>query len=139
MQSQFRVLYAEDNKDACLMLQTLFGLSNIEVKTANTIAEAWSLAQTEQFDLYLLDIQFPEGSGLSLCRQLREFAPRKPIFFYSGNARDVDKAEGIAAGADAFMVKPHSDILLSIVEQLVAEPKQNAREAVKVLVRLPSE
>lgn len=50
-----RVLYAEDNEDACFMVTTMLGLSDIEVSTAGTLAEAWRLGQAERFDLYLLD------------------------------------------------------------------------------------
>ncbi len=131
MKKQFKVLYAEDNEDACFMLETLFGFSDIEVKSAYTVAEAWQLAHTEDFDLYVLDTQFSVESGLKLCRQLREFAPNMPIFFYSGNAREIDKAEGLAAGGDLFITKPHSDVLLSAVQQLIIEPAKHQPQVVR--------
>ena len=129
MKKQFKVLYAEDNEDACLMLETLFGFSDIEVKSAYTVAEAWRLAHAENFDLYILDTQFSVESGLELCRQLRQFAPEMPIFFYSGHAREIDKAEGLAAGSD-LITKPHSDVLLSAVQLLLIEPAQHAPQIV---------
>ncbi len=116
-----RVLYADDNEDACLMLSTLLGLSNIETKSANTIDEALKLAQAEQFDLYLLDTRFPEGSGLELCRQLRKFNSRTPIVFYSGDAYEADKAKGLAAGADAYLVKPNTDTVTPTIFQLLKQ------------------
>src|SRR5690349_15059451 len=107
-----RVLYAEDNEDECYMLSVLLEFVNIEVKCAKTVDEAWRLAKTEKFDLYLLDVhfpkgnglnvQFPNGDGLELCRSLREYAPHKPIIFYSGNAYEADKQKGLAAGATAY-------------------------------------
>ena len=114
-----RVLYADDNEDACLMLSTLLGFSNIETTAANTIDDALKLARAEQFDLYLLDTRFPEGSGLELCRRLREFNPQTPIVFYSGDAYESDKAKGFAAGADAYLVKPDSDGVAPAVFQLI--------------------
>ncbi len=114
-----RVLYADDNEDACLMLSTLLGFSNIETTAANTIDDALKLAQAELFDLYLLDTRFPEGSGLELCRRLREFHPQTPIVFYSGDAYESDKAKGFAAGADAYLVKPDSDGVAPAVFQLI--------------------
>lgn len=114
-----RVLYADDNEDDCLMLSAILGFSNIEIKSANTIAGAFKLAQAERFDLYLLDTRFPEGSGLELCRQLREFNPQAPIVFYSGDAYETDKAKGFAAGANAYLVKPHSDGIAPAIFQLV--------------------
>ena len=116
-----RVLYADDNEDACLMLSTLLGLSNIETKSANTIDEALKLAQAERFDLYLLDTRFPEGSGLDLCRQLRKFNSRMPIVFYSGDAYEAEKSKGLAAGADAYLVKPNTDTVTPTIFQLLKQ------------------
>ncbi len=116
-----RVLYADDNEDACFMLSTLLGFSNIETTPANSIDEALKLAQAEQFDLYLLDTRFPEGSGLELCRQLREFNPQTPIVFYSGDAYETDKVKGIAAGANAYLVKPDCERIAPLVFQLIKQ------------------
>lgn len=114
-----RVLYAEDNEDACLMISTLLAFSNIETTSAHTINEALQLARAELFDLYLLDTRFPEGSGLELCRQLRQLNAQIPVVFYSGNAYEADKAKGFAAGADAYLVKPNSEGIAPAIFQLV--------------------
>ncbi len=114
-----RVLYADDNEDACFMLAAILEFSNIETTSANTIDEALRLAQAEQFDLYLLDTRFPEGSGIDLCRQLREFNSSIPVVFYSGSAYEVDKAMGFEAGASAYLVKPNSDGIADTVFQLI--------------------
>ena len=116
-----RVLYADDNEDSCLMLSTMLGFSSIETTSANTIDEALRLAQAEQFDLYLLDTRFPEGNGLDLCRKLREFNSSIPIVFYSGDARETDKAKGFTAGADAYLVKPESDTVAATIFRLLKQ------------------
>ncbi len=125
-----RVLYADDNEDACLMLNTMLGFSSIETISANTIDEALRLAQAEQFDLYLLDTRFTEGSGLDLCKQIHEFSPQTPIVFYSGNAGEPDKANGLAAGADAYLVKPDSDTVAATIFRLL---KQSTKSAYQTL------
>lgn len=119
-----RVLYAENDKDACYMMTAMLKFSDIEVTTAGTIAEACQLGQNEHFDLYLLDSQFSDGSGLDLCRCLRKHAPQTPIFFYSGDAYDIDIQRGLAAGADAYMVKPYFDDLTDKLLQLL-EPRES--------------
>ncbi|MGI9034736.1 MAG: response regulator transcription factor [Pyrinomonadaceae bacterium] len=110
-----RVLYAEDNEDASYMMTVLLGLSEIKIIAAKNVAEAWRLARAEHFDLYLLDSRFPDGDGFELCRRLREHAPPTPILFYSGDARETDKQKGLAAGADAYLVKPNSDEIVSTI------------------------
>lgn len=110
-----RVLYAEDNEDACLMVSILLGFADIETITAKTVAEAWNLSQTEHFDLYLLDVKFPDGNGLELCRKIREHDLHTPILFYTGNAYETDKQKGLAAGANAYLTKPYIDNLAETI------------------------
>lgn len=119
-----RVLYAEDNEDACFMVTTMLQMADIEVTTAKTIAEAWRLGQSEYFDLYLLDSRFPDGSGLDLCRQLREYAPLTPILFYSGDAYQADKQNGLAAGATAYLTKPYLGDLAITIQQTIENNKK---------------
>jgi CheY-like chemotaxis protein len=132
MQSPTRphVLYADDNEDSCLMLSTMLGFSDIQTTSANTIDEALWLAQAEQFDLYLLDTRFPEGSGLDLCKQLRDSNPQMPIVFYSGDAGETDKAKGFMAGADAYLVKPDSDTVTATIFRLL---KQSTKSVYQTL------
>ena len=114
-----RVLYADDNEDSCLMLSTLLGFSNIEVSLAHTAQEAFQLAQSKNFDAYLLESRLPDGDGFELCRKLRSIAPQKPIVFYSGNAFESDKQKGLAAGANEYLVKPESETIAPTIFQLI--------------------
>ncbi len=118
-----RILYAEDNEDASEMMSVLLGFSEIKTTIARTIAEAWRVANSERFDLYLLDSKFPNGNGLDLCRRLRQHEPFTPILFYSGCAYETDKQKGLAAGANGYLVKPHSDKVASTIQQLVGRSK----------------
>jgi DNA-binding response OmpR family regulator len=117
---RFRILYAEDNEDACLMLSILLGYSGIDVSPAGTIEEAVREAQTNKFDAYLLDSRFPDGSGEELCRQLLEMNPHVPVVFYSGDGGSIDKKKGLAAGAGAYLVKPQIDKIAPTILQLVS-------------------
>jgi len=123
---QFHVLYADDNEDACLMMSVLLELVNIEVVAAGTVAEAWRLSQTEHFDLYLLDVRFPDGDGLELCRRLHEDAPRTPIIFYSGDAYETDRQKGLAAGAVGYLTKPHINDLAEMILMAIRLSKRPA-------------
>ncbi len=106
-----RILYAEDNEDSSTMMKVWLGLAGIEMVAAKTIAETWQLAQSGSFDLFLLDSDFPDGDGLELCRRLRRYVSRTPIFFYSGRAYETDRKNGLAAGADEYLTKPNFDNL----------------------------
>jgi DNA-binding response OmpR family regulator len=106
-----RILYADDNEDACLMLKVMLRLSGIEVECALSIREALQLAYNEQFDVYLLDTNFPDGCGFDLCRQLTALSPNTPVIFYSGCAYETDRVKGFAAGAVDYVTKPHFEQL----------------------------
>ncbi len=121
MEKQLRVLCA-DNDDTCDLLTAMLGISDIEVKSAQTVTDAWRLAQNESFDLYLLETRFPDGDGFDLCRRLKRFAPRTPIVFYSSEAYPIDRQKGLAAGAVAYLVKPYFGDLAATVLQIIRTP-----------------
>jgi two-component system KDP operon response regulator KdpE len=129
--NRHRVLYAEDNQDSCFMVSTMCELAGIEVVTTKTVAEAWRLAQSEHFDLYLLDSRFPDGDGLELCRRLREYAQHTPIIIYSGNAYEADKKKGLAAGANNYLTKPYLDDIAVTIKQTIEQTKNPTRESEK--------
>lgn len=136
MKSQLRVLCADDD-DACELLAATLGISDIKVKSANTVAAAWQMAQTEPFDLYLLETRLPDGGGFDLCRRLHKFAPQTPIVFYSCEAYPVDRQKGLAAGASAYLVKPYFDDLAADVLRIIASSKKSNPKSTLVFGDIP--
>lgn len=65
-----------------------------------------SKARGAQNDLYLLDSWLPNGSGVDLCKRLREFDHATPILFYSAAAYEVDKELAIDSGAQGYLTNP---------------------------------
>lgn len=122
--NRHHVLYAEDNEDSCYMVSMMCKLSGIEVVTTTTVARAWQMAQSERFDLYLLDSRFPDGDGLDLCRRLREYAPHTPILIYSAYAYEADKKNGLAAGANGYLTKPYLPNLTLTILQTIEQTKK---------------
>jgi len=101
-----RVLYIEDHEDTRELVTLLLGQKSFDVVTGGTIETGIALARAQEFDLYLLDSWLPDGSGLDLCQRIREFDQTTPILFYSAAAYEMDRAEAIASGAQAYLVKP---------------------------------
>jgi two-component system, OmpR family, response regulator len=121
---RFRVLCVDDDADACAMLSELLRLSGIQCQCADSAAEARTLIRAERFDLYLLDAWLPDMDGFEFCRQIRTIDSITPILFYSGAAYDSDKQQGIAAGANAYVVKPEVDNLVETMSRLVSEARE---------------
>jgi DNA-binding response OmpR family regulator len=103
------VLCVEDDADTSAMLSSLLGLINCEVETASTMGEGLNKIETGRFNLYLLDNWLPGGSGLELCRKIRESDSHTPILFYSAAGYEDERQAAMEAGAQVYLVKP-SDI-----------------------------
>jgi DNA-binding response OmpR family regulator len=101
-----RVLYIEDHDDTRELVQLVLEQRSYEVVTGSTIESGIALAGSRDFDLYLLDSWLPDGSGLDLCRQIREFDKATPILFYSAAAYEIDKDQALNCGAQAYLIKP---------------------------------
>jgi DNA-binding response OmpR family regulator len=114
-------------------------LAEFMVVCARDLNEGLRLARTGYFDLYLLDNLLPDGTGLELCRAIREFDPYTPVLFYSAAAYTRDIGEASHAEAQAYLVKPvHPDELSRTVMGLIsATPKSvfEARQAEIAAVR----
>ncbi|MGZ5435863.1 MAG: response regulator transcription factor [Pyrinomonadaceae bacterium] len=119
--ARLRVLCVDDDEDSRVMLTTLLKLALIEAKAVGTGAEALSSIQAEPFDLYMLDSRLPDVDGFELCRRLRAMDPHAPILFFSGAAFEADKKKGIEAGANAYVIKPDLDGLVSSIKQFASE------------------
>ena len=120
-QAKCRVLCIDDHEDTSEMLKLLLTQEDYEVVTAVTMREALRLAASQEFDLYVLDSHLPDGSGLELCAKLNEATPGVPCIFYTGDAYDIHRLEGLAAGADDYVAKPDIDGLIESVRKLLSE------------------
>ena len=116
-----RVLCVDDHQDSAEMLRLLLSVEDYEVATANSMEEALRLADSEAFDLYVLDRHLPDGTGLELCRRLNELTPNIPCIFYSGDAYEIHRRQALAAGADEYVAKPDIDGLIDAVHKLLAD------------------
>lgn len=120
-----RVLYIEDHEDTRELITLVLEQRSYEVVTSSTIKTGVALAGSQQFDLYLLDSWLPDGSGLDLCKQIREFDKATPIVFYSAAAYEIDKDLAIKSGAQAYLIKPSQPSeLCNLVTALIESHKR---------------
>ena len=88
------------------------------VATAGTNAEALELAKQMKFDLCILDVRLPDGSGIELCQNILVLQPKVPVLYYSAYASDEEQEAALSVCGDAYLKKPVSATEL---EQTVAE------------------
>ena len=114
------ILYIEDHEDTRELITLVLGQFNYSVIACSTIEAGIKLAQSKTFDLYLLDSWLPDGSGLDLCKKIREFDQGTPILFYSAAAYEADRESALQSGAQAYLVKPsRTSELCALVTSLI--------------------
>ena len=69
--------------------------------------EALQKYQNPKYDLFLLDINLPDGSGMEFCKKIRETA-ETPVLFLTANDTEQDMLEGFGVGCDDYIPKPFS-------------------------------
>jgi len=108
------VLVMEDNDRLGSSLKQSLELANFRVTLAQTVSRAKELAQKEKFDLFLFDVNLPDGNGFELCAELRGLGIQTPLIFLTAQVSEESAVEGLALGAKDFIRKPFS------VRELVA-------------------
>lgn len=76
------------------------------VKTAATCQEAEDMLASEQFDVLVLDVMLPDGSGIELCSRLRARGVQTPILLLTAKGEVRSRVAGLDAGADDYLGKP---------------------------------
>ena len=78
------------------------------VTRCTALREAEALLLEREFDLLILDINLPDGSGLALLKTLRRSGRRTPVILLTANDLELDEVTGLEAGADDYIIKPFS-------------------------------
>ncbi|MGF1938466.1 MAG: response regulator [Nostoc sp. ChiQUE02] len=101
-----KILVVEDDELNASALTAVLTNQNYAVEVATDGDAAWDFIQTYDYDLILLDIVLPKLDGISLCRQIRSSGLQMPILLLTGRDSSHEKAIGLDAGADDYVVKP---------------------------------
>lgn len=120
------ILYIEDHEDTRELISFVLKQRNYDVTTSATIENGVRLACENRYDLYLLDSWLPDGTGLELCRKIREFDGTTPILFYSAAAYEIDRELAILSGAQGYLTKPTQNTeLCDLISSLINREDRN--------------
>jgi two-component system cell cycle response regulator DivK len=104
------VLYIEDNPDNMMLVQRALEARGYKLLKAENGLKGVTVAETEDVDLILLDINLPDLDGYEVARRIRMSAKSKlaytPIIAITANALKGDAEKALAAGCDVYMSKP---------------------------------
>lgn len=118
------VLVVEDEVQMLRFLRTALGAQDYRVIEAVTAKEARVEATTRNPEIILLDLGLPDGDGIELTRQIREWSS-VPIIVISARGREDDKVKALDAGADDYLTKPFG------VNELLARMRVALRHAAR--------
>jgi len=110
---QAKILVVDDEQAIGDMVDIILrkeGFSDIDV--CETYKEAEELVSKKLYDLHILDIMLPDGTGLELAQKIR-MSSDGPIFFLTAKTSDADKLRGFMHGADDYITKPFNPMELA--------------------------
>jgi two-component system response regulator RegX3 len=132
-----RILIVEDDLFLQDGLRELFSRENIESETVVSVGSAKALLDQENFDLIVLDVTLPDGTGYKLCHDIRQQNNPIPILFLTAKDEFEDLREAFERGADDFMTKPFkAEELVYRVKALLKRTAQNNDSEKKANLRI---
>ena len=102
------ILIVEDDHDINNLLTLNLRSSGYAVDSAEQGGEGLTKAQSDSYDLIILDIMLPEIDGLEICRRLRAEGKTTPILMLTAKDGEIDRVLGLEMGADDYLTKPFS-------------------------------
>ncbi|MFR9058699.1 response regulator transcription factor [Eubacterium callanderi] len=122
---QNRILLVEDDTSLIDGLEYTLVKNSFDVRVAQTMQEALALFDQDTFDLLLLDLTLPDGTGFDICRSVRRHS-EVPIIFLTASDEEVNVVMGLDIGGDDYITKPFN------LGELVSRIKALLRRARKL-------
>ena len=100
-----RIFFVEDDLSLISGLSFAIKKQGYEIDVARTSLEAEALWMNGKYDLVILDVSLPDGSGFDLCKKIRK-ASKTPIMFLTAADEETDIIMGLDIGGDDYITKP---------------------------------
>ena len=129
------ILVIEDEPDIRRNLEYNLGREGFNTSSVGSLDEANDKLKSKKFDLILLDLMLPDGSGLDLCKKIKSNSETEatPIIILTAKDDEVDKVVGFELGADDYVTKPFSvrELILR-VKAILKRSDTKTKEVVEV-------
>ena len=117
------ILLLEDDLSLINGLSFALKKQGFELAVTRTLKEADSLWIDEKYDLLILDVSLPDGTGFEFCKKVRQVS-KVPIIFLTAADEEVDIIMGLDIGGDDYITKPFKlGVLVSRVNALLRRAK----------------
>jgi two-component system KDP operon response regulator KdpE len=124
-----RVLVVDDDPDLRLVLSHLLRRQGYATSEAASAGEALDAIVNEPPQLVLLDLGLPQGGGLAVLRQLREWGASIPVLVITGATDDTEVALALDLGASRCLFKPFVNSELLVAISMLLGPDAQSDEA----------
>ncbi|WP_321338445.1 response regulator transcription factor [Breoghania sp.] len=101
-----RILVVDDDQEICTLLGRYLTEQGFRITLAQSRQEFEKAIADSEPDLIVLDVMLPDGSGLDICRAMRNRSPSVPVILLTALKEDVDRIIGLEIGADDYLAKP---------------------------------
>ena len=102
-----KIFLLEDDVSLIDGLRYSLKKNDFDVEIARTVSEALQLlTEMERFDLLILDVTLPDGTGFDVCEKVRKQNVRIPIIFLTASDEEVNVIRGLDSGGDDYITKP---------------------------------
>ncbi|MBU2491978.1 MAG: response regulator transcription factor [Bacteroidetes bacterium] len=126
-----KLLLVEDNTQLLFDMKEFLNANDFRVETASTLTEAKEKVNMYQYDLLIIDIGLPDGSGFELVKEIKKLKYETGILILTAKDAVGDKVEGLNLGADDYMTKPfHKAELNARIRSILRRNKFNKNDEI---------
>jgi DNA-binding response OmpR family regulator len=127
-----RILVVDDEPQILRALRSTLRGAGYDVDTATTAESALTMAATQPPEAVILDLVLPDGSGVDVCRELRQWT-QVPVLVLSALGEEREKVAALDAGADDYVTKPFGvDELLARLRAVLRRGKPAGSPVIEV-------
>ncbi len=114
-----KILLLEDDLSLIRGLSFAFSKQGYELDIARTVGEANTVWAEGKYDLLILDVSLPDGSGFEICEKVRQVS-KVPVMFLTASDEEVSIIMGLDIGGDDYITKPFKlGVLMSRINALL--------------------
>lgn len=124
------VFLLEDDEAMCRGIALALAGPERTVVCAETLQKGREILRTGEFQLAILDVNLPDGSGLELLKESKSRYPDLPVILLTANDGEIDQVTGLEAGADDYITKPFSLAILRARVNAQLRRKGTERKAI---------
>jgi DNA-binding response OmpR family regulator len=134
-----KILIIEDNRDLAHLLESHLQDLAYKVDLSFDGMAGLAKADSDNYDLVILDLMLPGLDGIEICQRLRRKSSYVPILMLTAKSSEMDRVVGLEVGADDYVTKPFSirELLARVkaIFRRVDELRDGAKEELPVVIR----